>query len=74
MFKLNFSGSEISSKLDEISEENSKLSTTIDYLKNKLDQLENHQLRMAELLENLNENERKPNLKTGKLTFYLPIY
>jgi hypothetical protein len=53
--------------LDEISEENSTLSTTVDYLKNKLDQLEKHQLRMAELLENLSGNEKRPILKPGNI-------
>ncbi|KAI6182347.1 hypothetical protein M3Y97_00370500 [Aphelenchoides bicaudatus] len=62
---------EISTKLDELSEENSALTSTIDRLKSKLDQLEKQQLRMTDLLEGMQEQhhhgEKRPSLKADKL-------
>jgi hypothetical protein len=65
-----FSATEISTKLDELSEENSTLTSTIGRLKSKLDLLEKQQLRMTELLEGMQEHhhhgERRPSLKAGR--------
>lgn len=80
MFTLTFSATEISTKLDEISEENATLNSTIDRLKNKMDLMEKQQLRIAELLENLNGPstvEKRPSFNKGKhskSTQYLPLF
>jgi hypothetical protein len=67
--KLLFSATEISTKLDELSEENSTLTSTIGRLKNKIDLLEKQNLRITELLEGMQEcyhhGEKRPSLKAG---------
>jgi hypothetical protein len=59
---------EISTKLDEMSEDNTTIRTTIDRLKIKLDQMEKQQMRIAELLDGLCERQ---SIKPGNPTILL---